>query len=83
MGVINPNLLCRKTRLIPAWHSEPPLGGDITLCSSDGTSIRTHSLLIALASSDSLGMFSVGTHGDGLIDLAEDAETVSLMLEYI
>ncbi|KAF8607161.1 hypothetical protein BDV93DRAFT_542171 [Ceratobasidium sp. AG-I] len=62
---------------------QPPAGGDITLRSSDGTSFRAHSILMSLASSVFHGMLSVGVQGDGLIDLAEDAESVSLMLEHI
>ena len=62
---------------------EPPPGGDITLRSNDGTSFRTHSLLMGLASSVFQDMLSVAVHGDGLIDLADDAESISLMLEHI
>ncbi|KAF8607132.1 hypothetical protein BDV93DRAFT_301918 [Ceratobasidium sp. AG-I] len=62
---------------------EPPPGGDITLRSNDGTSFRAHSLLMGLASSVFRDMLSVGVHGDGLIDLADDAESISLLLEHI
>lgn len=62
---------------------EPPPGGDITLRSNDGTSFRAHSILMSLASSVFRDMFSVGVQGDGAIDLAEDAESISLMLEHI
>lgn len=61
---------------------EPPSGGDLLIKSSDGHEFRAHSALLALASSVFSGMFSA-TFKPGVTELAEDAESISLMLSFI
>ncbi|KEP47891.1 BTB/POZ domain protein [Rhizoctonia solani 123E] len=61
----------------------PPTGGDLTLRASDGTEFKVHSLLLHIASSVFADMFQVGTNNHRVVDLAEDSQTLSLMLEHI
>ncbi|KAG9109147.1 hypothetical protein FRC07_008363 [Ceratobasidium sp. 392] len=60
----------------------PPSGGDISLRSSDGTVFLAHSLLLRLGSSVFADMFSTATQSD-VIELSDDAESISLMLRFI
>ncbi|KAJ1309961.1 hypothetical protein OPQ81_006720 [Rhizoctonia solani] len=62
---------------------QPPSGGDLTLRSSDGVEFKAHSLLLHIASSVFSDMFQVGTNNHRVVDLAEDSQTISLMLEHI
>ncbi|KAL5637139.1 hypothetical protein ACGC1H_000953 [Rhizoctonia solani] len=61
----------------------PPPGGDICLRSKDGIEFQAHTVLLGLASSVFRDMFLVGTRREDAIDLAEDATTISIMLEFI
>ncbi|KAG9124828.1 hypothetical protein FRC07_010086 [Ceratobasidium sp. 392] len=61
---------------------QPPPEGDLPLKSSDGILFHAHSALLALASPVFAGMITVGTRPD-TVDLAEDAESISLMLRFI
>jgi hypothetical protein len=60
----------------------PPSGGDLTLQSGDGTEFLVHSVILKVASSVFNDMSVVGT-AKGMVELFEDAETVSLMLGFI
>jgi len=60
----------------------PPPGGDLTLRSGDGTKFLVHSVILKVASSVFSDMSVVGT-AKGMVELSEDAETVSLMLRFI
>ncbi|KAF8710616.1 Broad-Complex, Tramtrack and Bric a brac, partial [Rhizoctonia solani] len=62
---------------------QPPSGGDLTLRSSDGIEFRVHSLLLHIASTVFSDMFQVGTNNHQVVDLAEDSQTIGLMLEHI
>ncbi|KAH7340685.1 hypothetical protein B0J17DRAFT_652405 [Rhizoctonia solani] len=62
---------------------QPPSGGDLTLRSSDGSEFKVHSLLMHIASSVFSDMFQVGTNSHRVVDLTEDSQTISLMLEHI
>ncbi|KAG9100001.1 hypothetical protein FRC06_004640 [Ceratobasidium sp. 370] len=61
---------------------QPPLGGDVSLKSSDGTIFLAHSAFLALASPVFAGMFSAASKKD-IVELEEDVESVSLMLRFI
>jgi hypothetical protein len=61
---------------------KPPSGGDLVLLSSDGIKFPVHSVLLKLASSVFDGMIVVGQTKD-LVELSENAATVSLMLRFI
>ncbi|KAG8704345.1 hypothetical protein FRC08_002285 [Ceratobasidium sp. 394] len=65
-----------------AFSFQPPAGGDVTFKSSDGTIFVAHSLLLSLASKVFSDMFGSTTVAD-VVELAEDAEAVSLMLAFI
>ncbi|CEL52454.1 hypothetical protein RSOLAG1IB_00995 [Rhizoctonia solani AG-1 IB] len=60
----------------------PPAGGDVVLKSCEGTIFNAHSVILGLASTVFAGMFSDASSSD-TIELAEDAETISLMLAFI
>ncbi|KAG9124829.1 hypothetical protein FRC07_010087 [Ceratobasidium sp. 392] len=57
-------------------------GGDVSLKSSDGAIYVTHSVFLALASPVFAGMFSPAAQKD-VVELEEDAESVSLMLRFV
>ncbi|KAL5636146.1 hypothetical protein ACGC1H_004836 [Rhizoctonia solani] len=61
---------------------QPPAGGDLTLQSCDGTRFQVHSVLLGLASTVFSDMLTGATKSD-TVELAEDAETISLMLAFI
>ncbi|CAE6433985.1 unnamed protein product [Rhizoctonia solani] len=61
---------------------QPPVGGDVVLKSFEGTIFNAHSVILGLASTVFAGMFSGASAAD-TIELAEDAETISLMLAFI
>jgi hypothetical protein len=61
---------------------QPPPGGDVSLKSSDGVLFIAHSTLLSLASPVFAGMISTATQSD-VVELAEDSESVSVMLRYI
>ncbi|KAL5636147.1 hypothetical protein ACGC1H_004837 [Rhizoctonia solani] len=61
---------------------QPPVGGDIVLKSCEGTIFNAHSVLLGLASTVFAGMFDGASKAD-TVELAEDAETISLMLAFI
>ncbi|KAG8734465.1 40S ribosomal protein S21 [Ceratobasidium sp. 423] len=65
-----------------AFVFQPPAGGDLTLQSCDGTTFRVHSVLLGLASTVFAGMLTGATKSD-TVELAEDAETICLMLAFI
>ncbi|KAG8715638.1 hypothetical protein FRC09_016456 [Ceratobasidium sp. 395] len=65
-----------------SFSYQPPLGGDVPLKSSDGVVFVAHSMFLALASPVFAGMFSPVVQQD-MIELQEDAESVSLMLRFI
>ncbi|KAG8774578.1 hypothetical protein FRC12_001902 [Ceratobasidium sp. 428] len=67
----------------PSFTFSPPPGGDISIRSCDGQVISVHTLILGLASSMFSDMFTVGTRVDEVVDLAEDSETISIMLAYI
>ncbi|KAG8715637.1 hypothetical protein FRC09_016455 [Ceratobasidium sp. 395] len=66
----------------PLFSFQPPTGGDLLLKSSNGVVFHAHSVLLAIASPVFAGMLSTATKKD-TIELAEDAESVSLMLRFI
>lgn len=66
----------------PPFAFQPPEGGDVSLKSSDGTIFLAHSVLLRLASKVFGDMFAGSTIAD-TVELAEDAEAVSLMLAFI
>ncbi|KAH7340217.1 hypothetical protein B0J17DRAFT_650394 [Rhizoctonia solani] len=70
------------SRTIASFAFQPPAGGDVVLRSCEGTVFNAHSVLLGLASTVFAGMFS-GVSTADTIDLAEDAETISLMLAFI
>lgn len=55
----------------------------MTLRSSNGVTFCVHSILMSLASSVFKDMLSVGAKSDEIIELADEAKHISLMLEYI
>lgn len=61
---------------------QPFAGGDVVLKSCDDTIFRAHSALLGMASTVFADMFAGATKPD-TIELAEDAESVSLMLASI
>ncbi|KAF8610682.1 hypothetical protein BDV93DRAFT_540377 [Ceratobasidium sp. AG-I] len=60
----------------------PPAGGDVVIKSSDAVTFRVHSALLGLASSVFSDMISSASKRNA-INLAEDAESISLMLSFI
>ncbi|KAJ1310447.1 hypothetical protein OPQ81_007180 [Rhizoctonia solani] len=61
---------------------QPPTGGDVVLKSCEGTIFHAHSVLLSLASTVFAGMFDAASRAD-VIELAEDTQTISLMLAFI
>ncbi|KAF8710621.1 hypothetical protein RHS03_02469, partial [Rhizoctonia solani] len=61
---------------------QPPTGGNVVLKSCEGTVFNAHSVVLGLASTVFAGMFS-GASSPNKIELAEDAETISLMLAFV
>ncbi|KAG8704346.1 hypothetical protein FRC08_002286 [Ceratobasidium sp. 394] len=66
----------------PPFSFQPPVGGDVSLKSSDGTIFIVHSMFLSFSSKVFSDMFASSTKAD-VVELAEDAETVSLMLAFI
>ncbi|KAG8705394.1 hypothetical protein FRC09_002980 [Ceratobasidium sp. 395] len=65
-------------------YFELPPGGDVTLCSTDGVKFCVHATVLSMASSVFRDMLAVGTaEKDQVVDLAEDGQTLSLMLDFI
>lgn len=62
------------------FHSPP--GGDITLRSNDGAEFLVHSVILGVASSVFEGLLCLGTKKD-VIELSEDAKTLSFILKFI
>ncbi|KAG9119136.1 hypothetical protein FRC07_006002 [Ceratobasidium sp. 392] len=67
----------------PPFVFSPPPGGDLSIRSCDNQVFSVHSLILGLASSVFSDMSVVGTRSAEVIDLAEDSETISIMLAYI
>lgn len=61
---------------------EPPPGGDILLRTADDKLFCLHSVILGLASSVFSDMFAVGTESKEVINLADDSESLSLMLGF-
>lgn len=61
----------------------PPEGGDLVLRSSDGVEFRVHSLFMGVASSVFSDMLTIGTKSEFAVQLDEDAETISLILQNV
>ncbi|KAG9080453.1 hypothetical protein FRC06_006562 [Ceratobasidium sp. 370] len=72
----------QNTPQTQTFSFQPPAGGDVSLRSSDGTIFVAHSLLLSLASKVFSDMFASTTKSD-VVELAEDAEAISLMLAFI
>lgn len=66
----------------PPFAFQPPAGGDIDLKSCNGTIFRAHSVLLGMASTVFSDMFANAKKTD-TVELAEDAESISLMLAFI
>ena len=60
----------------------PPPGGDVTLQSEDRIGFLVHSVILGVASFVFANLLAVGTQKD-VVELSEDADTVSLMLQFI
>ncbi|KAG8764955.1 hypothetical protein FRC12_007791 [Ceratobasidium sp. 428] len=67
---------------IPSFSFQPPPGGDVSLKSSDGTVFVVHSMFLSFSSKVFSDMLTTSTKSD-VIELAEDAEAISLMLAFI
>ncbi|KAG9095759.1 hypothetical protein FS749_009823 [Ceratobasidium sp. UAMH 11750] len=67
----------------PRFIFNPPPGGDISVRSCDGQVFCVHTLLLGLASSVFSDMSTIGTQTAEIIDLAEDSESLSVMLVHI
>ncbi|KAG8747672.1 hypothetical protein FRC10_000215 [Ceratobasidium sp. 414] len=65
-----------------SFNFQPPAGGDVSLKSSDGTIFTVHSMFLSFSSNVFSDMFASSTKAD-IVELAEDAETVSLMLAFV
>ncbi|KAF8605918.1 hypothetical protein BDV93DRAFT_554240 [Ceratobasidium sp. AG-I] len=61
----------------------PPPGGDISFRSADGKVFCLHTIILKLASTVFSDMFTVGTQSTEVVDLADDSESISLMLGFI
>jgi hypothetical protein len=66
----------------PAFTFQPPPGGDVSLKSCDGVIFLAHSMLLGMASKVFSDMFTSPTVADA-VELAEDAEAISIMLAFI
>ncbi|KAG8720315.1 hypothetical protein FRC08_000611 [Ceratobasidium sp. 394] len=65
-------------------YFQTPPGGDFTLRSSDGVEFRVHSMILSMVSSVFQDMLVVGSAGtDNVIDLTEDAQTISFVLCFV
>ncbi|QRW00825.1 The BTB (BR-C, ttk and bab)/POZ (Pox virus and Zinc finger) domain [Ceratobasidium sp. AG-Ba] len=71
-----------ETESSTSFSYKPPPGGDIILKSTEGTTFLAHSLLLGMASSVFAGMISTATQRD-VVELSDDAESISLMLRFI
>ncbi|CAE6524650.1 unnamed protein product [Rhizoctonia solani] len=74
-----------RTEEVPQARSfdfQPPAGGDLVLKSCDGTTFQAHSVILGMASTVFSDMLSAATKSDA-VELAEDAETISIMLAFI
>ncbi|KAG8695149.1 hypothetical protein FRC09_009363 [Ceratobasidium sp. 395] len=80
MSGSSPNL--EGDQAVSSFSFQPPPGGNVTLKSSDGATFVAHSLLLSLASNVFSDMLTSNTTAD-VVELAEDAETVSFMLACI
>ncbi|KAG9122222.1 hypothetical protein FRC07_001491 [Ceratobasidium sp. 392] len=67
----------------PSFRFTPPAEGDIAIVSSDGVKFLAHSNVLELSSSVFADMLSIGTKSEQAAELAEDAESISLMLAFI
>ncbi|KAG9119383.1 hypothetical protein FRC07_005605, partial [Ceratobasidium sp. 392] len=61
---------------------QPPPGGDVSLKSSDGTLFVVHSMFLSFGSKVFSDMLASSIKAD-IVELAEDAEAISLMLAFI
>ncbi|KAG8690654.1 hypothetical protein FRC09_011900 [Ceratobasidium sp. 395] len=66
-----------------AFTFDPPAGGDILLRSKDERTFCVHSVILGLASSVFLDMFSIGKPSGEAIQLDDDSESISLLLAFI
>lgn len=87
-----PRTLEPTSKDAPAFTFQPLSGGDVSLKSNDGAIFVAHSMLLGLASPIFADMFTGAITAPGgppaaltpdTIELAEDAEAVSLMLAFI
>lgn len=78
----SPILPCTTTYPKPSLSFAPPLGGDITLKSHDGHLFIVHSAILKALSSVFADMFTIGTKCE-IVELADDAESISLMLQFV
>ncbi|KAG8765921.1 hypothetical protein FRC12_007191 [Ceratobasidium sp. 428] len=62
---------------------DPPTGGDVLLRSKDERTFCVHSVILGLASSVFLDMFSIGRPSGEAIQLDDDSESISLLLAFI
>ncbi|KAG8703034.1 hypothetical protein FRC09_004388 [Ceratobasidium sp. 395] len=62
---------------------DPPTGGDVLLRSKDERTFCVHSVILGLASSVFLDMFSIGRPSGEPIQLDDDSESISLLLAFI
>ncbi|KAG8766633.1 hypothetical protein FRC12_006741 [Ceratobasidium sp. 428] len=67
---------------IPSFSFQPPPGGDVSLKSSDGTVFIVHSVFLSFSSKVFSDMLTTPTKSD-VIELAEDAEAISMMLAFL
>ncbi|KAG8695150.1 hypothetical protein FRC09_009364 [Ceratobasidium sp. 395] len=65
-----------------SFSFQPPPGGDVWLRSSDGTDFVVHSMFLGFSSKVFSDMLITSTKSD-VIELAEDAEAISLMLAFL
>ncbi|KAG8684348.1 hypothetical protein FRC09_015443 [Ceratobasidium sp. 395] len=65
-----------------SFSFQAPPGGDVWLKSSDGTIFVVHSMFLSFSSKVFSDMLTTSTKSD-VIELAEDAEAISLMLAFL